>query len=763
MLENMDPLSAETAGIYRPKALHPDRLEDRTRLTELRGDPRVSVFDTLIEQSAELLRNRNPRRVYSPEALSLLGREHVEAHGGEYYGNWFYYPWSRRAVRLLPEAEFAELRTCRNKYKITKEEQAHLATKRVGVIGLSVGKAVAMALAIERSFGELRIADFDHLELTNMNRIETGVHNLGLSKAILVARDIAELDPYLRVVVFERGIDLANLSRFFDEEGTLDCLIDECDGLDIKVAARQFAKARGIPVIMEMNDRCTVDIERFDLEPERPLLHGLMPDVSPSELTGLTTEEKIPFILPMLGEHTISTRLRASMLEIDETITGWPQLGSCVAMGGGVVADCYRRVMLGQHETSGRWFIDLDQLIAGAPLLTEPASPVRGSFGDSRLGAYELAQAIGSAPLRPNKQLNSHSARRIVQAATRAPSGANAQPWLWLFDRGQLWLFADPSRMGTHADFHDFCTLMSLGAAAESAQVAAASEGLELEIQYLEGEIGVDPVARLRLKGGREVERIDKALQARATHRASGPREPLSENQRRGLEQGASPLIPVLDEELILDPSTLDQLSTLFGDCDRVRFQHERAHREFFNEEVRWDEIHAKQEGDGVDLTSAEQRPSIMAGMKMAAHAEAVEFLTKWNLGSGLGKLAREALESASALWVLHTSNFTPPSCFEAGRALLRFWLKATRLDVGVHPMMSPAFLFTRARYGNTLECEGLNRDDLILQRQRFMEALHIHAERDPLFILKLMPGHEPRVRSQRRDFKEVYFSTEDA
>ncbi len=32
-------------------------------------------------------------------------------------------------------------------------------------------------MAMERSFGELRIADYDVLELTNLNRIRTGVHN----------------------------------------------------------------------------------------------------------------------------------------------------------------------------------------------------------------------------------------------------------------------------------------------------------------------------------------------------------------------------------------------------------------------------------------------------------------------------------------------------------------------------------------------------------------------------------------------------------
>jgi tRNA A37 threonylcarbamoyladenosine dehydratase len=52
--------------------------------------------------------------------------------------------------------------------------------KRIGVVGLSVGQSVALTLALERSFGELRLADFDRLDLSNLNRIRAGVHDLNL-------------------------------------------------------------------------------------------------------------------------------------------------------------------------------------------------------------------------------------------------------------------------------------------------------------------------------------------------------------------------------------------------------------------------------------------------------------------------------------------------------------------------------------------------------------------------------------------------------
>ncbi|MGB1031398.1 MAG: ThiF family adenylyltransferase, partial [Flavobacteriales bacterium] len=112
------------------------------------------------------------------------------------YGVWVYYPWLRKLVHLLDEKEFVECRTNRNKYKITAEEQEVLSKKVVGVVGLSVGQSVSLTMAMERSFGELRIADFDDLELTNLNRIRTGVHNLGLPKTTIVAREIAEIDPF---------------------------------------------------------------------------------------------------------------------------------------------------------------------------------------------------------------------------------------------------------------------------------------------------------------------------------------------------------------------------------------------------------------------------------------------------------------------------------------------------------------------------------------------------------------------------------------
>jgi hypothetical protein len=180
---------------------------------------------------------------------------------------------------------------------------------------------------------------------------------------VIAAREIAELDPFIKVKVFDDGLTEQNMEAFFTEGGNLDIFIEECDGVDIKILSRIMAKKLRIPVVMEMNDRGMLDIERFDLEPERPLLHGMVPEVDIATLKGLTDAEKLPIFSPMLELQNASSRMKYSLSEIGKTITTWPQLASSVVLGGAMVADTCRRIALNQLKSSGRYYIDFEQLI----------------------------------------------------------------------------------------------------------------------------------------------------------------------------------------------------------------------------------------------------------------------------------------------------------------------------------------------------------------------------------------------------------------
>jgi len=60
----------------------------------------------------------------------------------ERYGRWIHYPWSGELVHALGPAEYRELRSDRNRYKMTSEEQERLSRLTVGIAGLSVGNIV---------------------------------------------------------------------------------------------------------------------------------------------------------------------------------------------------------------------------------------------------------------------------------------------------------------------------------------------------------------------------------------------------------------------------------------------------------------------------------------------------------------------------------------------------------------------------------------------------------------------------------------------
>jgi len=341
-----------------------DPVADRDQIYEILERPGMAFSDTLHSQVEELVKINNPRERFDAAELSQKAKAYVLEHGKENLSNYVYFPWRNFMTVLLKEEDFVQLRTSRNKYKITQEEQDLLATKKIGVIGLSVGQSVALSLAMERTFGELRIADFDTLELSNMNRIRTSVVNLGEKKAHVVAREIAEIDPYLKVTIFEEGITSENLEAFYTGGGKLDLLIEECDSLSVKIESRLKAKALGIPVLMDTSDRGMIDIERFDLEPKRPIFHGKLENFGEeSMLLEHLGQNYQAYMMSILDFERLSERAKTSIAEIGKSITTWPQLASSVLMGGAAAAHYAKAILLGESVVSGRDYIDLEEYI----------------------------------------------------------------------------------------------------------------------------------------------------------------------------------------------------------------------------------------------------------------------------------------------------------------------------------------------------------------------------------------------------------------
>ncbi len=713
----------------------------------------MHVHDELHSQLRELVRALNPSVKYNTPELDAAALAHLGRTPAQIYGVWVYYPWSRRLVHLLDEPEFVLVRTDRNRNKITREEQAVLATKKVGVIGLSVGQSICLTMALERSFGELRIADFDILELSNLNRIRSGVQNMGLRKTVMVAREVAEVDPFLHVTLFNEGVDRANIERFLTENGTLDILVDECDSVDVKIFARQRAKALGIPVVMDTSDRGMIDVERFDLEPERPILHGMIDHLDPNDAAkAKTNEEKLPFVVPILGLDTLSKRMKASMLEIESTVTTWPQLATSVVLGGALGGDVCRRIALGTFTASGRWFVDPESLMPG---VVQPLRKENESIPFSREALTTSGMRAIAAQL-PEMQsgrgmMTDAMADDLITAGALAPSAGNLQPWRFMVGNGRLLLFHDAAIGDSALDSGRLIPAVDMGTCLENMRLKAATLGLGLHINAYPIPDDHRLVAVMDVDPGTAPVADPLAMQigARCTNRRKGDGRPIPSTLLAQLA-GAATGVPGCLAHFITERHELMKLARIISEAERIRVLNPIGHRELFHKEMRWTPEEAKATRDGLDIATLELKLSEQTGFAVAADREAMDLVEQWNGGGAFTKLSMDGMRAASAVVLITSDGSDARTLLNAGRALERVWLTASELGLAAHPVSAPILLAHHIRHGNGIGFSAGERKRL-LELFNQLQGGFSAGNREPVFMLRLSFSDAPSVRSLRK------------
>jgi molybdopterin/thiamine biosynthesis adenylyltransferase/nitroreductase len=709
------------------------------------------VHDTVVDQLRELVAARDPTRTLPADELDRRVSQHLAGSDPRMHGAWVYYPWSARLVHVLPREEHRELRADRNRYKITRDEQRRLATFRVGVIGLSVGNMAAITLALEGVGGSFKLADFDRLSLSNLNRLRAGVHEIAVEKTALAAREMLEIDPYLEIQRYPEGVGPETIDDFLIGGGRLDLLVEECDDLYVKVVVRERARAHRIPVVMDTSDRGLLDIERFDLEPERPIFHGLIGDVHAEALRGLETKDKVPFLLAILDETGISTRMAASLPEIKQTISSWPQLASSVALGGAIVTDIARRILLGEHTESGRYYVDAEQLVTnGAGSLTTPAPPPR---------AFEVARAAQAPPNLPKEpppggELDRASVRWLAAMGTLAPSAHNAQPWKLVFRAGRLECRHDPARDLPTLDFEHGATWLAFGALVENVSIASRHIGREPAVEAFPDPADATLVCAMTFSPApAETSPLYAHIATRVTNRKRGPRRALPRAAAAALIaacEGAGARL-----ELVESPEALDEMGALMGACDRVSLLNRAIHHDAMHG-YRWTPEDVERFADGLDVATMELTASERAGLRLMQQWRTLECLGRIGGGRALEELARKWIEAASAVGLVTVAGTGRESYFRSGRAVQRLWLTAAAHGVALQPMTSLPYLFARLERGGGAGLAEPERRELGALRERYRRLLDAPPECAEALLFRVSIADPPTARSLRRPLDDV-------
>jgi hypothetical protein len=332
-------------------------------------NPIIEINDSYDEQLAELYLSQHAHLYRANSGVQKNSikdflKEHYGSSEAWKLGSWVYYPWSGRLIHVIERELFNNLRTIRNRDLINYDEQLKLANFNVACLGMSVWSSSALALILSGISDKIKLADGAVISGSNLNRILTGVSSVGFEKTLVIQQKLYEMNPYIEVSSLKGKLTLENIAQLFDSPWPVHLIIDEIDDLEMKIRVRVEARKRRVPVIMatELGDSVMLDVERFDLDDNLPLFHGIAGNIEEIlNKKDMTQRQWMKYATTIIGPKNVPLNMQKSLLKIGTTVVTHPQLGATAMMTGGVLAFAAKQIALGKNLPSMRKNLSLER------------------------------------------------------------------------------------------------------------------------------------------------------------------------------------------------------------------------------------------------------------------------------------------------------------------------------------------------------------------------------------------------------------------
>lgn len=140
-------------------------------------------------------------------------------------------------------------RVNRNFFWITEEEQKVIQNTKVGIAGNGGMGGLLGAVLLRAGFGEIRIADNQSFDLSNLNRqFAARKDTIGKSKALETAEELRRITDDTKIVVYPEGITPDTVDSFVQD---CDLIFDELElfAASARILLHQKARGAGISLL----------------------------------------------------------------------------------------------------------------------------------------------------------------------------------------------------------------------------------------------------------------------------------------------------------------------------------------------------------------------------------------------------------------------------------------------------------------------------------------------------------------------------------
>ncbi|MEO6685461.1 MAG: hypothetical protein ABIN24_05830, partial [Dyadobacter sp.] len=478
-------------------------------------------------------------------------------------------------------------------------------------------------------------------------------------------------------------------------------------------------------------------------------------------LKNISPEDRLPLVLKIIDARNSSLRGQLSLIEIGQTISTWPQLASAVTLGGGVVTDVCRRILLNQYNESGRYYVDLESIIGNKKPEAKPEVVGNPYHPFSVLDAVEIADSFPSG--QNSYTPDSETISEIVKAAGMAPSNANDQPWKLLYRNSRLYLFHDQYRSFSFAAFGDILPHIALGAAYENILLKANQYGLKIKSQLFPLESQPNLVAVIDFnKADNEIGSFENVyapgsvdfISVRSTNRnPSIPADIPAEDMQKLKEASKS----VIGAELhfINDKQKILEIGEIIGACERINLLNHSGHQDFYQRDIRWT---PDESGDGIDVSNLGMVPAQMAAYSIIRDPKIAKTLKNIEGGNALVDGMIRNAGTASGFGIITIPGTEPTNYFSGGIAMQRLWLQAEALGYAIYPFSAPLHLFPRLSAGYNLGLDTNEIEKLTQLREKFLGIIPNEIDRTEVFVFKIAKAEKSAVKSARLPLSEILF-----